>query len=99
MTGVAKPTITKTNPLLLSLRDHREIIVVYKRGESLLTIAERFGVACADVQRIVARVGDLGRILADGEFNAGRGGKVGVIAESSQNPTLSRLRKPIAAQK
>jgi hypothetical protein len=64
-TGVAKPTIAPTNPLLLSLRDHREIIVVYKRGESLLTIAERFGVTCADVQRIMARVGDLGRVLAD----------------------------------
>ena len=48
----------------LSPRDH-EIIALYKRGESLLTIAERFGVACADVQRTVVRVGDLGRELAD----------------------------------
>jgi hypothetical protein len=64
-TGVAKLTTARTNPPPLSPRDHREIVVVYKRGESLLTIAERFGVSCADVQRIVARVGDLGRVLAD----------------------------------
>jgi hypothetical protein len=59
-TGVA--TIPQSNPLLLSPRD-REIIAVYKRGESLLVIAERFGVTCAHVQRIVVRVGDLGRVL------------------------------------
>jgi hypothetical protein len=70
-TGVAKLIIAQTNPPLLSPRDHREIVVVYKRGESLLTIAQRFGVSCADVQRIVARVGDLGRVLADATTGEG----------------------------
>jgi hypothetical protein len=60
-TGVA--TIAHTMPLLILSRDHREILAMYNRGESLLTIAERFGVTCAHVQRIVARVGDLGRVL------------------------------------
>jgi hypothetical protein len=60
---VAEATITYLT-LQPSSRD-REIIAVYKRGDSLLTIANRFGVSCADVQRIVVRVGDLGRVLAN----------------------------------
>jgi hypothetical protein len=62
-TRVADATITYLT-LKPSSRD-REIIAVYKRGDSLLTIANRFGVTCADVQRIVVRVGDLGRVLAN----------------------------------
>ena len=72
-TGMAKPTTTHANPSLLSLRDHREIIGEYKLGQSLLTIADRFGVSCADVQRIVARVGDLGRVLAGPTTGEGHG--------------------------
>ena len=45
-----------------------ELIAMYRRGDSLLTIAERFGVTCAEVQRIVARVGDLGRVLANSSY-------------------------------
>jgi hypothetical protein len=60
MKPVPEPTVLRS----LSLRDW-EIIAAYKRGGHLLTIADRFGVTCADVQRIVVRVGDLGRVLAE----------------------------------
>lgn len=59
----------------------REIIAAYKRGESLLTIADRFDVTCADVQRIVARVASLGRVLAELPIDADRlaSGRRGLI--------------------
>jgi hypothetical protein len=60
MKPIPEPTVQKS----LSPRDW-EIIAAYKRGGRLLSIADRFGVTCADVQRIVVRVGDLGRVLAN----------------------------------
>ena len=62
----SNPTVVPL-PLKLSPRDS-ELIAIYRRGDSLLTIAERFGVTCAEVQRIVARVGDLGRVLANSSY-------------------------------
>jgi hypothetical protein len=53
--------------LKLSPRDS-DLIAIYRRGDSLLTIAQRFGVTCAEVQRIVARVGDLGRVLDNSSY-------------------------------
>ena len=60
MKPIPEPTVQKR----LSPRDW-EIIAAYKRGGPLLSIADRFGVTCADVQRIVVRVCDLGRVLAE----------------------------------
>ena len=68
-TKVANLTVVH-GTVKLSPRDS-ELIAVYRRGDSLLTIAERFGVTCAEVQRIVARVGDLGRVLADSSYERG----------------------------
>ena len=64
--GLAPPVIhlAMVHHAQLSHRDIK-LIAMYKRGDSLLSIAERFGITCADVQRTVARVGDLGRVLAD----------------------------------
>ena len=44
---------------------HQQIIAAYRRGVSLLTIADRFGVTCADVQRIMVRVGGLERAMVE----------------------------------